>query len=158
MVGVDEELEAAKAASVSQVLFRSARLLNDAGMDRVQLQYPGARRAHSQLFPHLDSTGVRLTELARTLGISKQAVAPLVNELEAMGMVERVPDPNDGRARLIRYSTRGQQGLLHGLATLRSLEAELAGEVGAERMARLHADLTVLLRVLERRREPTLDP
>lgn len=135
-----------------QVLFRSARLLNDMGVERLQRDAPQVRRAHTRLLPHLDFQGIRLTELAARLEVSKQAAGQLVDELQQMGMVERVPDPSDGRARLIRFSQAGHQGLLRGLGELRALEAELAQEVGAERMARLHQDLSVLLAALEARR------
>lgn len=148
----DRELAAAKAASVAQLLFKAARLLNERAVARARTP-PGAPRlrpAHTGLFPHIDLAGTRLTELARRLGISKQAVGQLVDELEQMGAIERVPDPADGRAKLIRFSRRPGRSLLDGLRHLQTIEAELAEELGAERMRALHEGLTALLAVLER--------
>jgi DNA-binding MarR family transcriptional regulator len=146
------EVEAAKSASVAQLLFKAARLLNERAVARVEPR-PGAPRlrpAHTSLFPHIDLAGTRSTELARRMGISKQAVGQLVDELEQMGAVERIPDPEDGRAKLIRFSRRPGSSLLDGLRHLQTLEAELADELGHERMRTLHEGLTALLELLER--------
>ncbi len=144
-------LERAKAQSVPQLLFKTARLLNERALARLEPP-PGATRlraAHTSLFPHLDREGKRLTELAGRLGISKQAVGQLVDELEQLGMVERIPDPLDGRAKLIRFSKRGAAALLDGLAHLDRLERELVEQLGSERMQALHETLTLLLELLE---------
>ncbi|HPT99228.1 MAG TPA: MarR family transcriptional regulator, partial [Armatimonadota bacterium] len=58
-------------------------------------------------------------------------------ELEQMGAIERIPDPEDGRAKLIRFSRAGGRSLLDGMRHLKTVEAELAGEIGAARMQAL---------------------
>ena len=83
--------------------------------------------------------------------ISKQAVGKLVKELEDIGALERIPDPEDGRARLIRFSRLGQQGLLEGLVILSEMENEIAEQVGVENMKSLHSTLLAMLAVLEER-------
>src|SRR5689334_14526247 len=111
------DVERAKAASTLQLLFRAARLLDERAVARVAKEAPGGirmRTAHTALLPHLDFEGVRLTDLARKLEVSKQAVGPLVDELEAMGVVERIADPDDGRAKRVRFSRKGHAALLHG--------------------------------------------
>lgn len=147
------KLEREKAASVAQLLFKCARLLNEQAVGRIESP-PGAPRlrpAHTSVFPHVDLDGVRLTELARRMGISKQAVGQLVDELEAMGALERIPDPTDGRAKLIRFSREPGASVLDGLAALRGFEAELEDALGARRMRSLHRDLSALLTALEDR-------
>ena len=149
--GYEKRLEAAKAQSVAQLLFKCARLLNDQGIAlfRQRANQPKLRPAHATLFPHIDLGGTRLTVLAQRIGISKQAVGQLVAELEAMGSLERIPDPSDGRAKLIRFSEAGKMGLFQGLAVLAELEADLRGKIGNRHMDRLHEALTALLPVLE---------
>jgi hypothetical protein len=66
-----------------------------------------------------------------------------------MGAVERIPDPSDGRAKLIRFSTKPGTSLLDGLMHLRRLERELGEAIGPARMAALHDGLAALLAVLE---------
>ncbi len=147
-------IEAAKLRSTAQLLFKCARLLNDEGLARVRAA-TGAdvRAAHAALFPHIDLEGTRLTEIARRAGVTKQAVGPLIDDLEAMGALERVRDPSDGRARLVRFAQRpdGEHSILAGLRVLGRLEAELAEELGADRWAGLHAGLAGLLPLLEAR-------
>lgn len=123
--------------STFELLFRAARLVNEAAIARVQASGGRLRTAHTQLFPHITTNGVRLTELADTLGVTKQAIGPLVDDLEREGVVERVDDPDDRRAKRIRWTRKGQRALLHGLGVLAALEAELAREVGKARLAEL---------------------
>jgi DNA-binding transcriptional ArsR family regulator len=146
-----DAIEAAKAASLAQVLFKAARLLDARGVAAVrEASGMPLRPAHTNLFPHIDLDGTRQTELARRLGVSKQAVGQLVDELVEMGALERIRDPTDGRARLVRFvhGPDGTHGLLHGLAVLGQVEAVLRDELGPERWARLHGDLTALLGLL----------
>ena len=137
-------------ASLGQVLMRAARLYNERAVARVQRQRePRLRLAHTQLFPHLSAAGVRPTALARRLGISKQAVSPLVDDLLAWGLVERVDDPGDRRAWLIRLTPAGVAAILDGLTVLRGIEAELEAELGVEATRTLHQGLVAAMRVLE---------
>lgn len=148
------ELESLKKSSTAQLLMRCGRLMNDAGVARVREHFGvPIRAAHTLLFPHIDLKGTRLTELARRLGITKQAVSQLVLELEEMGVLQRLPDPHDGRAKLVCFVTgEGQLGIASGVNLLLELERELSAEVGADTMTSLHEALTRLLPVLERER------
>jgi DNA-binding MarR family transcriptional regulator len=147
------QLERAKAESVGQLLFKCARLLNERALERVEAPdgAPRIRPAHTSLFPHIDLAGTRATELAQRMGISKQAVGQLIDELEQLEVLERVPDPVDGRAKLVRFRQTPGRSLLDGLAHLRALEQELTAAIGPARMAALHDGLTALLAVLEGR-------
>lgn len=53
-------------------------------------------------------------------------------------MVERVADPDDRRAKLIRFSRRGYSALMHGLCVLREIEDRLGAAAGARRMRDLN--------------------
>ena len=141
-----------KRASTLQLLFRAARLLDEAAVARVRSETPDApalRTAHTALLPHLDFTGMRLTDLAARVGVSKQAVGQLVDDMEAAGAVERIPDPDDGRAKLIRLSRRGHASILQGLGVLRAIEDDLRQSVGARRMDELRRALEAVLAVVD---------
>jgi DNA-binding MarR family transcriptional regulator len=148
-----EELEEAKRASVAQLLFRCARLWNEQAILRVRrvTGMKGFRQAHTTLFPHISLEGTRLTEIAARLDVSKQAVAPLVDEMVAMGALEKIPDPDDGRARLIRFTEQGQGEMMQGLGVLLQLQEEMTNRLGEERMANFHETLLLLQDELERR-------
>lgn len=140
-------IEKAKAGSTLQVLFKVSRLLNERAIAGVPAA-PGAprlRASHMSLLPHIDWEGTRLTTLAERLGITKQAVGQLVDEMEALGILERTPDPEDGRARRIAFTPRGRASILDGLARLAALEKELAEAVGERAMATLGATLRRIL-------------
>jgi DNA-binding MarR family transcriptional regulator len=136
------ELAAKKQASPVQLLFRVARRLNERALARVEATTGLALRpSHTALFPHVDLEGTRPTELARRLGVTKQAVHPLVEELVTMGVLERTPDPRDARATLVRFSTRKGRTLLDGLATLAAVDRELGELLGAPRLEALRTAL-----------------
>lgn len=145
------ELEVRKGANLPQVLMKAARLVNEQAVGRLrELTGQDIRPAHTSVFPHIDLEGTRLTEIAVRMGMSKQAVGQLVSELVAMGSLERVPDPTDGRAKLIRFARRdGELVIFGGLAVLAEFQQGLMNALGTDRIDRLHADLTALLEVLE---------
>jgi len=146
-----DEFEAIKRQSVAQLLFKCARLVNEQAIERVNQRAPVSpplRAAHTALMPHLSAEGVRGADLAKKLGVTKQAVSQLVTELEEWGVVEQVADPQDGRAKLVRFTKKGEQALLRGLAVLGELEAELTDKIGKRRMHELHTALLALEKAL----------
>jgi DNA-binding MarR family transcriptional regulator len=101
------------------------------------------------LFPHLSLEGTRMTALAEKMGVTKQAVSQIAAELEQAGVLCRVPDPSDGRAKLVRFTAEGYDALLAGFDALHEVEDELAAELGEAPMRRLNRDLAKLLAALE---------
>lgn len=74
--------------------------------------YPGITFAQANVLGHLDrERGVRQTLIADRAGLTKQAVGQFVDELVKAGLVERIADPDDGRARLISYTDHGRNFL-----------------------------------------------
>ncbi len=146
-----ETFEQKKRSSLLQVLFKAARLANEAALRRIR-ERTGEywiRPVHTTLFPHIPFDGIRLTALAEKMGVTKQAVQRLVDELESGGFLERVPDPDDGRAKLIRWSARGGEGLDEGVDFLLAFERELADVLGKESLVDAHATLSRLVDYLE---------
>lgn len=146
-----EAFEQLKRQSVAQLLFKCARLVNEHAIERVNQKLspaPALRASHTALFPHLSAEGVRGADLAKKLGVTKQAVSQLITELEEWGVVEQVPDPADGRAKLVRFTPKGEQGLVQGLTVLREVEQELSDKIGKRRMQELHTALLALEKAL----------
>lgn len=137
-----ERLEAAKRASTLQVLFKVARLLDEVALERIaERGGPRLRRSHMSLFPHISLEGTRITELADKLGITKQAISKLVDDLEQTGIVSRKEDPDDARARLVMFTRRGREGFFEGLSVLHELETELLTLLGKTRLGQLRSAL-----------------
>jgi DNA-binding MarR family transcriptional regulator len=148
------KLEAKKARATVQLLFKAARLLNERAIAEVRRRTKRpVRISHTTLLPHVDLDGTRLTVLASRLGVTKQAAGQLVDELVAMGMLEKVPDPADARAKLVRFSQQGRAALLDGLEVLEDLEADMTKAVGAATMRQLHDALTAIVARESRRNE-----
>ncbi len=106
--------------------------------------------AQGRVAARIGEHGTRLTELAEQAQVTKQTAGFLVDQLERAGYVRRVPDPTDGRARLVCFTERG----LAVVAVARRVEAE----VEAEWTAHLGEESTRALReALTRLREVT-DP
>ena len=88
--------------------------------------------AHIHITRHLARTGSRLTELAELAGMSKQAMGKLVDQCEAWGLVTRVSDSRDARAKLVHFTPDGLAWLNAFQQAVTQAEAELRQAVGAE--------------------------
>lgn len=88
----------------------------------------------SNIFFYLREGGLRLTELAERAHTTKQAMRYTVNQLEAAGYVERVPDPTDGRAKIICLTERGWAVRRVGDEIIASIEEECVRQLGEQRM------------------------
>jgi DNA-binding MarR family transcriptional regulator len=99
--------------------------------------HPKIRNAHGCVFRYVDAEGSRLTELAALSGLTKQGVGEFVDELERLGYVERVPDPVDGRAKLIRLTERGADARQAAVRIFDEIESRWAERFGEERVAML---------------------
>jgi DNA-binding MarR family transcriptional regulator len=96
------------------------------------------REGHGCVFGFIDiENGSRLTELAERSGLTKQAVGEAVAELEEIGYVERVPDPGDRRAKIIKLTPSGLEACLTGRRIFSEIEREWAEEFGEELIAKL---------------------
>jgi DNA-binding MarR family transcriptional regulator len=114
-----------KTAAVAKVFER----LRDKGFDDV-------REGHGCVFGFIDlEHGSRLTGLAERAGLTKQAVGEAVAELERLGYVERVPDPDDGRAKIIKLTPSGLDACLTGRRVFAEIEREWAEEFGEDLVA-----------------------
>ncbi|HMT58852.1 MAG TPA: helix-turn-helix domain-containing protein [Ottowia sp.] len=88
--------------------------------------------AHIHLTRHLPLAGARLTELAASAGMSKQAMGDLVDQCVAWGLVRREPDPGDARARRIVFTATGLDWLAAFRDAVAQAEAEFRAAVGPE--------------------------
>jgi DNA-binding MarR family transcriptional regulator len=105
------------------------------------------RASHTQVFECVDPTGTRLTTLAERAGMSHQAMGEMVDELTRHGYLERVPDPDDGRARLVRPTALGRAELTRAAAELRRLHTRWQRELDGLTVAQVVEALQTLIRV-----------
>ena len=117
-------------AATESVLAEFRRDLEEAG-------YADIRPTHGCVFRFVRDDGMRLTELARLAGMTKQSVGELVDDLVDLGYVERIPDPEDRRAKLICLTDRGIEAQKVGFGLLAGVEDRWAERFGATRMKQL---------------------
>lgn len=122
---------------------RIFRAIQDAGFDDWTL-------TQCRVFQRISPEGSRLTDLADQAQMSKQSAGVLVDQLEHLGYVRRIPDPTDGRARLIVIEERGRRAVEVAAATLDEILAEWKAYLGTR-------NFTLLQQILDQLREIT-DP
>ena len=106
--------------------------------------YSDIRVSHGCVFGTIDPEGTRLTDLAERAHMTKQSVGEVASDLEQRGYVERVPDPSDGRAKIIRLTERGRNAQAIGRGLIDDIEREWAERFGAERIDALREALEII--------------
>jgi DNA-binding MarR family transcriptional regulator len=107
--------------------------------------YGDIRPGHGCVFGNIDPDGSRLTDIATRAGYTKQAVGEVVSDLEQLGYAERVPDPADRRAKIIRLTEKGRSAQATGFRTIQEIEEEWADRYGEDRIAALRELLDEIL-------------
>ena len=106
--------------------------------------YTDIRPGHGCVFGNIDPDGSRLTDLAERAGMTKQSVGEVTSDLEQRGYLERVPDPADGRAKIIRLTNRGREAQAIGRGLIEDIERDWAERFGTEQVAALRAALEAI--------------
>jgi DNA-binding MarR family transcriptional regulator len=126
------------------------QLLARSGTERLRAEFAGQdmgglRPLHALLLVPLLGGGRHASDLAETLGVSRQAVAQVVTRLERDGYLTRITDPGDARAKLVCLTPRGRAALRTMRATALAVEDEWRQRLGAERLAGFRDTLITLL-------------
>lgn len=95
--------------------------------------YADARLSHINLTRNLDGEGTRLTELASRAEMTKQAMGELVDQCAEIGLVERIVDPVDKRARIVKFTSLGREWLDSFRKAVDQAEREMRDEIGRTR-------------------------
>ncbi len=101
---------------------------------------------HLALFRNLDLGGTRLTEIAVRARMTKQAMLELVDKCEAHGFVERLPDPGDGRAKIVMFTPAGLQMLDCLRGGVAAAERRMAAATGHAFVASMKTRLAAYVR------------
>ncbi|MEP6649972.1 MAG: MarR family transcriptional regulator [Lapillicoccus sp.] len=106
--------------------------------------HPDVRPAHNAVFQYLDSAGTTVSTLAERAEMTKQAMGELVAHLEERGYVDRVPDPGDRRAKLVRPTAKGREVYAVVRELIPEIEERLVDTLGANRVRQLRRDLETI--------------
>jgi DNA-binding MarR family transcriptional regulator len=122
-----------------------------------RLGFPTLRSAQVQLLSVIGSgvagadAGVRLSDLVSAVSLPKQTVGDLLDELEAMRMVERFPDPDHGVIKRVRLGPKGKVWAAEVKRVSAAAEAKWASRLGSKKMRSLRALLEELAATVEDR-------
>ena len=111
--------------------------------------YDDITPAQHRVFQRVTVDGVRIGQLARQAMVTKQTATFIVDQLEKAGYVERVPDPTDARARLVRLSVRGKDLVQVAREASQQIESSWASHLGEDEADNLRSLLTKLRQVTD---------
>jgi DNA-binding MarR family transcriptional regulator len=107
--------------------------------------YPEVRASYgSVLIPLLEEDGLRMGEIARRARLSKQTITTMVRLCERDGLVERRPDPGDGRATRVHLTAKARHFQPAAERVLARLERDARRSLGEPRLADLRRSLKEL--------------
>ena len=118
------------------VLSRLLKALADRGLGDINQAYFG-------LFQYPPIDGMRPIDLAKRLGISKQALNHLLGQLEKLGYLQRRHAQPNGHA-AVYLTERGWLVVESNVATMRQIEADWQQQLGKKQFADLKAALKEL--------------
>jgi DNA-binding MarR family transcriptional regulator len=134
---------------LATLMFVSYRAMDERVLAAMRAAGYDVTAAQSRLAQRIDDEGCRLTDLAERAQVTKQTASLLVAALEEQGLVERVPDPADGRARLIRFTERGRAAAQEAMHVVIGVEQEWADHLGPRLTGQLRTALTKLREVTD---------
>lgn len=103
------------------------------------------RPKYNAVLRYLDEDGTRASVLAERSGLTRQALAQIIDELEATGYVSRRPDPSDRRAKLVVYTERGLRSFRDSRRIIDEIESDYERRLGRSRYRELRKGLAELL-------------
>ena len=106
---------------------------------------PVLRPAQSQILTLIEPGGLRLSELVTLIGVAKQTLGDLVDDLERERLVERYPDPDHGVIKRVRLAARGRQWAAEVKTAADGVERAWIARLGKARGKQLRAALEALI-------------
>lgn len=134
---------------VGVLFFVAHRALEQRVLERARKAGHDVTAAQGRIASRIGPEGTRLTELAEAAQVTKQTAGFLVDQLEKGGYVERVPDPSDARARLVRMAPRGREVVALAREVEEEMRAEWEAHLGDEDFARLEQTMARLRQITD---------
>ncbi|HEX7302929.1 MarR family winged helix-turn-helix transcriptional regulator [Lentzea sp.] len=144
---------------VPVLLAMTYRAMGDRFHDRLrQIGLEPLRPAHGYVFRFLKEKRATTVDIGQHLGVTKQAAAKIVNELDEWGYVLREPHPTDKRAQYVALTGKGRDYLRLADNLWADLEAEMAEAIGADTLTAIRTGLAAYLRHVHGEDQPGLRP
>lgn len=122
--------------AISSAIYRG---LKEAGISDI-------RPSHGNVMEHLTfENGLRLNDLASRAGVTPQSMGQFVDELEALGYVERRPDPVDRRAKRIHLTGKGKRSTDSSWRVIAEVEETVKKILGKKKLHDLRNSLARII-------------
>jgi DNA-binding MarR family transcriptional regulator len=115
----------------------------------VETGHPWFAEARGNVVRHLGPKGLEQSKLAARMGLTKQAVQQLLDELAVDGIIERKPDPADKRGKLIVLTQNGLRTLHDANRIKKRLERDYEKLIGSKKLGALMETLDELATALK---------
>lgn len=118
-------------------------------MDKLhQNAYQGLKLSHALILLQLSQQGARISDLAKSQAVSKQAIGQIANELEALGFIEKIADSEDKRAKRLQMSAKGIELVRKAAGFLQQIEQQIADEIGSQQLQIIELHSKTLFKTL----------
>jgi DNA-binding MarR family transcriptional regulator len=134
-VHADAALTAQAGRSIGVLPVIAARIAQELMDAAIARGHDALKMSHAELIPQIGPEGARIGEIARQLGVSRQAIHATARELEAQGYLRRELDPRDRRGSVLALSARGAELIGDSVAAIEALEVSFRALLGAQRFA-----------------------
>lgn len=137
------ELESARAKNLRQLLLRASRSINqDVTTALRSAGFTNLKNSHVFCLANIELAGTTIAYLAERSSVSKQAASKLVSELVELGYLSVASSPTDGRAVMVKFTTRGRALMEQSFELFADLERGYKSKIGSQ-------DFKILKRALQ---------
>ena len=141
-----EERERLRRSNLRQLILAASRAVNSQIVQRLGKTSAGhLLPTHTRLLANLPMAGARISDVAERAGMTSQAMGRLASELEAQGLINVTPDPNDGRAKRLVFTESGEAMMNESFKIMAEIEREISNDIGDEELTSLKANLHAVI-------------
>lgn len=135
-------MEKLETAPMGQLLLRAFRWFDESLLALLKEQgWPELSHSQSMVMAFLGNGGIRISELARRLGVSRQAAQKSVSELEKADLLKTEVDPTNSSAKIVVLTTKGKAIVVAALSLFSEIELELAERIGRTNLGNMRKAL-----------------
>ena len=129
---------ATKKVYLRNLLLKRSSWFEDKVLEKARLHgYDRITPAMSRMFGHMSGQPIGISELARRLGVSRQAVHKTASEAAELGLIEFVPDPNHARIVRLQFSQAGWAMSTQAAKNFDEIEDTLKARLGSRHLNQL---------------------
>lgn len=138
-------MDTSPGAQLAKLLLTTFNALVDVVVTELEREgHPGVTATHAFALEAIDDGAQSASELARTLGVSRQAAAKTIAALEDLHYLERQDDPEDARRKRLTVTARGTEMINIGARTFDAMRSRAAEHVGIHTLEDAERVLAVL--------------